>query len=252
MFRDLDVIAYDWSPDGRELAYIGLTAHRRRRAAAFLATPGREPELVADLGIWNGSGGYDRSEENSITWSSDGRLLLVASAHSGVRPAIRILDRSGRLVAKRRLGSLPQWMPSRRVLFRDHSAPGNWHVLDVTTDSVSEIAMTPATERPSVSPDGRYVAHNDLAGKPTIYLFDMETGEERILLRGYAAPLWLRPGVLSVMKTQACDPREVEDCPVPPWEPAGTTRSALEIETGRLKPTGFRWSWDLDLLISTG
>ncbi|MGH2728429.1 MAG: hypothetical protein ACRDKS_15780 [Actinomycetota bacterium] len=253
LFRDLDFIAYDWSPNGRELAYIGLTAHRRRRAAVFLVTPGRDPEQIADLGIWNENGGWDESKENSIAWSPDGRVLLVASADSGAEPAVRIMDRSGRPVAKKRPGALPRWMPSGRVLLRDNFAPpGRWYVLDIDTDSIRGLAMTPATGRPSVSPDGRFVAHNDLADEPTIYLFDMETGEERVLLTGYVAPLWLKPGVLSVMKTHACDPLEVEDCPQPAWEPTGTTRFSIEIETGRIEPTRFPWSRDLDLLISTG
>jgi len=62
----IDAYSPRYSPDGRQIAFVGVQAGE---AQAWVVSPGRRPRRVTRL-----AGGVD-----ALTWTPDGRALLVAS-----------------------------------------------------------------------------------------------------------------------------------------------------------------------------
>ncbi|MEX2556971.1 MAG: hypothetical protein WEB06_15270 [Actinomycetota bacterium] len=245
--------SHDWTPDGRTLAYITF---RKNRAVVIVRT-GDDARKIADLGPWHGNGPGDEHREDRISWSPDGRYLLVATGHAGARPAIRVMDPDGRLVAPRTFGTLARWVPTGDVIYRDlETGPegeGPWHVLDLETGT-GDLAIERGTVRPAVSPDGRFIIVDDATGNARLYLFDLERGTQRILARGYIGGLWLDPGRVSVVKVRPCEASPLPDpCAASTaWHPVGSTRFTIDVETGHITTSRLRLSRGIDLLYSSG
>ena len=257
VFRDEQLISSDWSADGRMMAYIAFTSDRKPRVAVFVRDAGGAPKKIHDLGIWRGNGGVDEDREDRVSWSPDGRHLLVGTGHAGARPAIRVMDRAGRLVTPMRFGTLARWVPVGSVIFRDHAQSPEegrvWHVLDLE-NGAGPLGIEADTVRPAVSPDGRYVIVDDAGGEPRLFLFDLEIGTQEVLKRGYLDAIWLEPGLVSVIKAQPCERSPFPDpcAHSTAWHPVGSTRFTIDISSGRIASSALRLSRDMDVLYSSG
>jgi Tol biopolymer transport system component len=254
VFRDQQLVSSDWSADGRTIAYMAFT---KARLAVFVREEGGSPTKILDLGVWRGNGSVDEDREDRISWSPDGRHLLVGTGHAGARPAIRVIDRAGRLVTPMRFGTLARWVPVGSVIFRDHAQSpeegGMWRVLDLENGG-GPLGIEADTVRPAVSPDGRYVIVDDAGGEPRLFLFDLEMGTQEVLKRGYLDAIWLEPGLVSVIKAQPCERSPFPDpcAHSTAWHPVGSTRFTIDISSGRIASSALRLSRDMDVLYSSG
>lgn len=119
-----------------------------------------------------------------------------------------VLDRNGKDLAAPRMGTMARWgADSGTVIYRDFA--GNkraWHLLDLGTGKVRDLAMTAGTVRPALSPDRTLIAYDDAQGEPTIYVFDLTTGRERKLATGSLGAIWLSNDTLAATVVRACVP----------------------------------------------
>ncbi|MGH2784665.1 MAG: TolB family protein [Actinomycetota bacterium] len=255
LFRDVQLHTYDWSPDGTTLAYIGFTEGRIARAVVYIWSEGQSPRKIADLGPWHGNGHLDEHREDQVAWSRDGERLLVGTGFAGGRPAVRVMDRTGRLVRPMVFGTLSRWLEDS-VIYRDFDSSSDsresWHVMD--ENGVGDLSIEPGTVRPAVSPDGRYVVVDDAGGNARLIVYDAETGTQSVLARGYITAVWLSPGSLSVVKVEPCETAPHPDpcAGSPAWRPIGSTRFTIDIDSGRVSSSRLPSSRDFDVLYARG
>lgn len=164
-----------WSPDGRELAYVGL---RPTRPAAGMETDilvisadGRQRRRLTN----------DPSQESNIEWSPAGAQIAYSDAVPlGGSGDIFVSDRDGR---------------RRRQLTRTHSIceyprgwsrDGRWvQVSTCVTNARYELRVSdgkkraPSTPRGSVSPDGKSIAF--VEGEDLLYVADSDGNNSRLI-----------------------------------------------------------------------
>lgn len=194
-----------WSPDGREIAFT--TFNRNGDAAKVWRMPytGGEPALVAEIAA--ADAGYP-------AWRPDGGAILYAGAHSGAGPSsldlyLALPEASQPfLVTETRDERSPDWSPDgSRIAYAayDLGPDGEtnwWDLRMVAADGSGDAPLVTraySTERfPRWSPDGRQLAYVAFAnsvgfGRGVLHLLDVETGEDRELLRNIGLPVAWSP-----------------------------------------------------------
>jgi hypothetical protein len=186
--------------------------------------------------------GGSSEDEVSVAWSPDGARLLVANTHEFTSEfamgSIYVFDATGSEVLARWPGTHPRWSPDgQAVYFRGHAgdedSDSGWQLMDLATMVAVRLDMRTGSNGAAVSPDGRYVAYDtssfgDLPTRavvtgmpPNVYLFDLRAGQERLLLRGAMAPIWISPDGMLVTDMSLGAPKpDVWGGQV--WDPLGT------------------------------
>jgi hypothetical protein len=202
LVKDLSgVSALAWSPDGSALAFLDWSGKvslydRSSKTTRVLRSPDEEPP--------GRCGSMD--DDTFIGWSSDGRSLLVVSTGLDfTNKTVFLLDLDGKHLIEPLFATHARWVNDVVVIYRDYESPRRWHSLNVVTGHTVALDMHEGTHHAAVSPDGRYVAYSDEEATPNLYLYDFSRGTERVLISGYAAPLWLSPKEIAVEKTKACE-----------------------------------------------
>ncbi|MGB5816784.1 MAG: protein kinase [Thermoanaerobaculia bacterium] len=175
MVLDHSALMPAWSPNGRRVAYYGYwePAEGESRYDLFtVSADGGEPLPVTD----------DEHFEEGPAWSADGEHLFFVSGRGGSSDLWRVPidERTGQVLgdpepvtsgANVGLFSLAQ--DGTRILYR--STANTWDLLRVPFDPVAErvvglpVSITPPglqALRPSVSPDGEWIAFDAEFGQP--------------------------------------------------------------------------------------
>jgi len=201
------------SPRGDRLAYL---SNRGLYNDIFLMNLDKEEEQHT-LVHGGRSGSFEslRFLDTQLSWSADGRYLALVGESEG-KDAILIIDAEKRKEVRRlspRLDGIisPSFSPDgSRVIFTGiHNGQSDLYTLDLDGKGLVQLTDDVHSDlQPQWSPDGRSIAFSSdrgadteidslLFGKLEISLYDLETGEIRVVTRGR------------------------EDCFDPAWSPDG-------------------------------
>lgn len=171
-------------------------------------------------------------DEVSVSWSPDGSRVLVVATHlvayvpeagedTPVPPqpaTMYVIEMDGRVVAAR-IATHPRWSPdSRTVYFQTFDERHAWYALDVATAKEARLGMTAGTYEIAVAPGGAQLAHAISGEQSQVYVYDVITGEEKLIAIEHAGPLWLTPESLAISKVGRC-----EECMDGWYQPIGVS-----------------------------
>ena len=218
------VLAFEWSPDGSVLAYLVAAETERRGLPSplclFDSLSGVTTQIKS-LSYTIGRGG-NQWDERSIAWSPNGTRLLVLDTVQS--PPLYVVDLDGRNVIRPRAGTFARWLSDERIVYlenpNDAFEPWRWRTVSTASGRVSAFPLAAGTFRAAFSPNGQFIAFDDGAKVPSVYLFDLETRESHLLAHGYVAPLWLGPRLIAATSAGRC-PRSYF-CVIP-WLPTDET-----------------------------
>ncbi|MGH9036595.1 MAG: hypothetical protein ACRD0O_12605 [Acidimicrobiia bacterium] len=238
------VVAHDWTPDGRTLAlYVAGDDHTSSELHVFT---GGHPRLIRRFGPVRGRGGFINYDEWRVEWSPDGRRLLVVDTGldtSEPEDTFFVLDTDGTDVMAPRGGTWARWGADSQTVYCICAVrPGddNWVWLSLHTGTgVGTPLLLERAMRPSVSPDGRFLAFDDGQDTPTVHVLELRPGSRpRRVTGGAIAPLWLDGGRLAVTDTRPC-PDTPDECMAgghgSMFHSAGTA-SAVDVTSGDRAP----------------
>jgi hypothetical protein len=149
-------------------------------------------------------------DETSITWSPDGRsLLVVATVFDFSKQTLFGVDLAGTDILAPRLGTHALWgNEPDTVIYREYTDDRRWFSLGLNTGRSTRLPMEPGTHHAAISPDGRRIAYSNETERPSLFVYDLATKSERVLTRDYAAPLWISSTEIAATKTKACTDAE--------------------------------------------
>jgi hypothetical protein len=175
--------AWDVSPDGESVAFIGDGLH------LYIAErPGFEPRKLAD------------GPASEPRWSPDGRVIAYSAVDQGLRA---VTPDGGRAVElspdddlwRTRIVRVLRWVDDTTLAYEAHCGTGCQHLFEMTIERGDEGLPAGAGEPVQVpfvlscdgcvvaglafhySPDGRYIAA-DYGGTPSVAWYDRSTGEQ--------------------------------------------------------------------------
>ncbi|MGH8973967.1 MAG: TolB family protein, partial [Acidimicrobiia bacterium] len=241
--RDLATLrgasALDWSPDGVTLA-VYASGDDRPGELRFITEQG-QTVMRRFSDAW-GRGGFVNSDELRVEWAADGRHLLVLDTglDTSQEETLYVLKADGTDALPPRAGTWARWSADGRSVYCVCAVhPGDhewqWQAIEVGTGLRTPLLVQRAM-RPSVSPDGRYLAFDDGKDTPSVHVLDLVTpaGQPRRLTGAAMAPVWLDAGHLAVTDTRPC-PEGEDECTAgghgSMFQPAGTA-SVVDAATG--------------------
>jgi len=216
-----------WSPDRKQLAYVG---YERGRSAIYLHTlaTGEVKRLISERGI-NGSPAF----------SPDGSKLAVTLSFEN-NPDIYVLDlRSGarkRLTDHYGIDTEPAWSPDGSKLVFTSDRGGQPHIYEIDAQGGDPRRLTfqgRQNLRASYSPDGRsLVLVNSESGRYRIGLLDLATGDLRVLSNGPLdeSPSFAPGGAVVIYATQTARGAELATVSVD-----GRVRQSLRQASGEVR-----------------
>ena len=152
-----------WSPDGRQIAFQGMTPDKPL-AMYLMSADGGHPEEVAP-------------GEGNIGWSPDGQSLVFGDTTLFMQPgpsrtlAIHVMDLKTRQVSTLP-GSdglySPRWSPDGRTIAALRAGPETLQVFDLVTRKWTELGRI-LVGYPSWSRDSKYVYFDSPQGEPGFY-----------------------------------------------------------------------------------
>ena len=197
--------AFSWNDDGSTVAYL-TWGDEKNPPALSVFTP--STGITRRLRTFSAGGGRCGSmdDEISITWSPDGRaVLVVATVFDFSKETLFAVNLNGKDILAPRLGTHALWgSDSETVIYREFIDSRRWFSLDIDTGRSTLLPMKAGTHHASMSPDGRRIAYSDEVEKPALFVYDLATRSERVLTRGYAAALWLSSNEIAATQTKAC------------------------------------------------
>ncbi|MGB0218612.1 MAG: Tol-Pal system beta propeller repeat protein TolB [Sinimarinibacterium flocculans] len=216
-----------WSPDRKQLAYVGF---ERGRSAIYLHTlaTGDVKRLVSERGI-NGS----------PTFSPDGRFLAMTLSFEN-NPDIYVVDlKTGnrrRLTDHYGIDTEPAWSPDGSKLAFTSDRGGQPQIYEISVNGGDPRRVTfegRQNLRASYSPDGRSMALvNNFDGRYRIGLLDLASGEMRVLSNGPLdeSPSFAPGGAVVIYATQGSKGAELATVSV-----EGSVRQSLRQSGGDVR-----------------
>lgn len=208
-----DLSGYDWSPDGRWLAYQMVTRTGPRlppMAVCLYDSIQGTTTLLRSLKVPFLTG-LSQQDEESVAWSPQGESILVIDTHQ--RPSVYILDREGRDLVPPLHGTFARWLPDgKTVLYREEresaDKPGRWLTLDVISNRTQRLGIPADASKPAISPNGEMMVYDDGdEERPSTYTYVLADGTRRRLIRGHGAPIWFGPNLIAATAAGPCPPR---------------------------------------------
>ena len=188
-----------WSPDRKQLAYVG---YERGRSAIYIHTlaTGQVRKLINEKGI-NGS----------PAWSPDGTRLAITLSFEN-NPDIYVLDVSGgnrrRLTDHYGIDTEPSWSPDGSKLLFTSDRGGAPQIYEVGVEGGDARRITfqgRQNLRASYAPDGKSIVLVNLeGGSYRIATMDLATGDLRLLSDGRLdeSPSFAPGGAVVIYATQ--------------------------------------------------
>ncbi len=242
------MIAFAWSPDGTEAAYVtdledrpGSELHivengQNRTAAAMASVP------------WGIDCGWPCEDyvDSRLAFSPDGSMLALVQGWGG--PALRIWTREGTLLyALDGTGSaqgsptMSAWSGSS-LYFRDSRGVEKW-----SHGTTSLVIPGVKWIRPKASPAGGSIVYavRDSSGLLNVYLLDTATDQVRELEKSRAEPAFLTAGYLWWRGERACTSNDPYPCNWGPWS-ADTGKAYLyNLDTKTESPSNVTTVYDV-------
>jgi hypothetical protein len=231
-----DAMDIAWSPDGSSVAFLMYnyvpnlgSGDANRLWLKSGADPART--ITPFIPLFGRGGSVD--DETIVRFSADGQyLLMVDTFVSGQAPASPVqasfqvrqvsdgrllwvppsaLTASGKFGA---FATMAAWSHAgHRLYYRDSTGVHTWQ----PPSTVGTLAKGIQWSKPSVSPDGRFVAYSlDVGGKVHVEVRDLAAGSVRVLPRAIGVPLMLSD---TVMLESHMVPNN--QGPGPPYFPSG-------------------------------
>jgi hypothetical protein len=245
VFGDEGIYWFDWSPDGKTLAYIGSDGNGERSQLVLAEPKNGSKRVVRSFANSEGRCG-SQDDEAAVTWSPDGRSLLVLVTHlKEGSDTLYVVSQSGSDIIPSTKGTYARWSPDgKTVYYREFTGKRRWFAVDVPSGAKRGLAMTAGTYRPSVSPDGSALAYDGGSDGVASFVYDLAAGQERKVSAGRAAPVWLTPDAIVVSNTKACD-----DCMDMTWQPSGTS-SRIDVASGSRRTFPIASTLDAEVLLA--
>ena len=232
--------AFDWSPDGWSLALYSRGGDGTPGELRF-TTDGR-PAATRSFGpVW-GRGGFVNYDELRVEWAPDGKHLIVIDTglDTSQDETLYVLNPDGSDAMAPRGGTWARWGVDGRTVYCSCAAhPGDqewsWQAVDIRTGTGAPLIVKRGM-RPSVSPDGSFLAFDDGEDTPSVHVLDLRTPGSlpRRVVGAAMAPRWLGPDRLVVTDTRSC-PDDPETCEAgghgSMFHPAGTV-AVLDVASG--------------------
>ncbi len=172
-FPPLQATQPRWSPDGKQIAFMGNLPRKPGRVYLVSAQGGVAEgvipsELVGGEPTWSPDG--RRLVGGEPTWSPDGRRLVFVQTPGSGAFAISFLDVQTRQISKVPGSdglSSPRWSPDGRYIAAVQAGSQKLLLFDLTTQKWSELAKAPIN-CPNWSRDGKYVYFDTSGAEPGI------------------------------------------------------------------------------------
>ena len=262
------ILSYRWSLDRSQLVYEVASSELRMNEVGqrvsfsvnYLCAydvAGRRTKDIRRLEYVVGRGG-DESDERRITWSPSGESILLVDTHQPTMH-VAVVDGRGQDLVPPRQGTFARWLDEQTIMYREANRlnadgklrKGRWFTLNVVTAERKAFGFPNGASRPEISPDGRLIAFDDADPEdPSTYIYERATGDSRLLVRGYGAPIWLSDQVVAVTAGGPCPPRnECNNF----WTPLGRS-IGVDVRKGSreqlaMPTTGGPYSADVDVFV---
>jgi DNA-binding winged helix-turn-helix (wHTH) protein/Tol biopolymer transport system component len=182
-FPPMQVLVPRWSPDRKQIAFMGQMPRQRKKALVISADGGASKELVPNTFM---------SEDPS--WSPDGKAIVVSIVTSESDPGgIYILDSQSQT---------PSFLPGSTRLFSPRWSPDGKYIAALSQDEQTLMLFDQSRQQwtelahmwigfPSWSRDGRYIYFDSLGENPAFYRVRISDRklEQIVSLKG-ARRLW--------------------------------------------------------------
>jgi len=186
-----------WSADGKWIAYSGGPSGQRELIAA--RPDGYHPPRAAV--------GWGVRDARAPSWSPDGSKIAVAARGGIWIQPLEYYNGNESITSSRRArlllssGSSPAWSPGGdQIAFTSGQGSGR-KVAIANADGTHVRAITdPTSDHPTWSPDGATIAYDVWSpdGHVAVWLLDVGTGQQRLLLNDASVESWKDDGTLLV------------------------------------------------------
>jgi TolB protein len=179
---DIADIAWEWSPDGTQLAFVVDTG---------------DEQLGYDIYVMSadGTGRMDLTsqpgDESSPAWSSDGSRIAFVEDYSDGTSDIRIMNPDGseqvKLTDTTGSPKSPIWSPDGSQIAFTRNTPGGSSIYVVRSDGTAEARLTDGQgfdQQPAWSPDGSKIAFSsDRDGEVELYVMNADGTDQTRLTK---------------------------------------------------------------------
>lgn len=165
------IISPDWSPDGRQIAYVSFESRKPVVYVHEIATGRRR--LLANF----------RGSNSAPAWSPDGRSLVLTLSRDG-NSQIYAIDASGgeprRLTQSAGIDTEPAFSPDGRTIYFVSDRGGSPQIYRMPASGGGAERVTFSGDyniSPAVSPDGRWLAYiSRVAGAFKLHVMELASG----------------------------------------------------------------------------
>jgi Tol biopolymer transport system component len=200
----LDNYLPDWSPDGKEIAFIG-GQHGTDESTSELYVIDATGQNLRQLT-------HNTAQEYGVSWAPDGRRLVFGSKQSGTWQIYTInADGTGQTLLDSGGGNAPAWSPDGRTIAftSDRAGHDSIYLMDAAGGHVRRLTLDDNhDDNAAWAPDGRRLTYAaTLNGTNDIFMIDADGGHPRNLTnspnRDDIVPRWSPDGRVIIFSSKA-------------------------------------------------